>query len=87
MSPARTPSSQKTRHPALLYVASELVKAFGREPSAAAALGPILAALLVATCSELNSLQVGALGGGHAYEQGAACMTSFLVHSIWLLIN
>ncbi|KAI8470335.1 MAG: armadillo-type protein [Monoraphidium minutum] len=48
---------QQTRHPALLYVASELVKVFAREPAAAAALGPILAALIVGSCQELGSLQ------------------------------
>ena len=43
--------------------ASELVKVFAREPSAQAALGPILAALVVSSCQELGSLQVRALGG------------------------
>ncbi|GBF98060.1 hypothetical protein Rsub_10288 [Raphidocelis subcapitata] len=47
----------QTRHPAFLYVTSELVKAFAREPSAQAALGPIVAAMAVAAAGELNSLQ------------------------------
>jgi hypothetical protein len=38
-------------------VASELVKVFAREPSAHAALGPIVAALIVSACAELTSLQ------------------------------
>jgi len=44
-----------TREPALLFVVSELVKAFGDDPSADAAVGPILAALLAPTCAALSS--------------------------------
>jgi transportin-3 len=44
-----------TREPALLFVVSELVKAFGDDPSADAAVGPILAGLLAPTCATLSS--------------------------------
>jgi hypothetical protein len=55
--PQKKTNPTQTRHPALLYVASELTKAFAREPSAQAALGPILAALIVSSCQELGGLQ------------------------------
>jgi transportin-3 len=44
-----------TREPALLFVVSELVKAFGDDPSADAAVGPILAGLLAPTCAALST--------------------------------
>lgn len=48
---------QQTRHPALLYVVSELAKTFGDEPQYDAVLGPIVQGLLTEAAGSLTSLQ------------------------------
>lgn len=46
------------RHPAFMYVVSELLKIFSSEPSADGSMGPILTALIGSSCQGLNTLQV-----------------------------
>jgi hypothetical protein len=48
---------QQTRHPALLYVVSELAKTFGDEPQYDTVLGPIVQGLLAEAAGNLTSLQ------------------------------
>ena len=47
---------EATAHSAYLYVASELIKAFGDDPMADTSLEPMLSRLLIAACSALTSL-------------------------------
>lgn len=48
---------EATAHSAYLYVASELIKAFGDDPAADSSLEPMLSRLLIAACSALSTLK------------------------------
>eukprot|EP00882_Tetradesmus_deserticola_P022606 GHRQ01024536.1.p2 GENE.GHRQ01024536.1~~GHRQ01024536.1.p2 ORF type:complete len:141 (+),score=73.44 GHRQ01024536.1:706-1128(+) len=49
---------QQTRHPAFMYVVSELLKIFCTEAAADGSMRPILTALISSSCQGLDTLQV-----------------------------
>eukprot|EP00889_Picochlorum_renovo_P003406 jgi/Picre1/30436/NNA_005800.t1 len=57
LSESLTQRFEQTKHSCYLYVASELVKAFGHDPAQDGYIKPMLHRMLVSSCSMLTSLQ------------------------------